>query len=329
MGSRARMETLTLNEILLDSYRRLKYRDSPAAGVVSRFTTFANTRHRRLLSMPGLIGLRDDTITFPTVASQQIYSLPPSIARIKNIFDPSTNQRTLTERSLSWLRNVDPHASQTTGVPEAWIPFSARAVQNQPAAATAIYLQSTSAGDVATVYVEYIRTGGYQASKTVAMTGVNGVQVGTDSDIIAVTKLELASVAVGTVTLQTTAIGGTVLASIAPGSAQGSYLGILLWPTPASVVTMSVDCTRKIPDLVQTYDEPLLPLDFHYLIGTGIRIEEYETMDDDRRNAAGAEWDAGVKKLLDWVENSPSYIVVPGGAPTGWSSLGPNYPAGS
>lgn len=324
------MEALTLNEILLDTYRRLKYKDTPATGVTSRFTTFANQRHRRILSMPGLAQLRDDTINFATVANQQVYSLPPSIARIKQIFDATTNQRLLTKRTLPWLRAVDPRAASTVGNPEAWIPLSTRAVQNQPAAATAMYLQSTSAGDTGTAYVEYIRTGGYQASKTVTLTGVTGAQVGTDSDVIAVTKLELSTVAVGTVTLQTTAIGGTVLASINPGTAQGSYLGILIWPTPGAAITLSVDCTRKIPDLVQTYDEPLLPLDFHYLIGTGIRIDEYESMDDDRRGPAGAEWEAGIKKLFDWVQNDPSTIVVPGGADlTRWSSLGPDYPSGS
>lgn len=321
---------MTLSEILLDTYRRLKFQDVPATGVTSRLTTFANQRHRRLLTTPGIAQLRDDTITFPTVASQQIYSLPPSIGRIKTIYDSTTNQRMLTERSIPWLRAVDPRAALTTGNPEAWIPFSVRAVQNQPAAATALYLQSTSASDTGNVYVEYLRTGGYQASKVVAMTGLTGAQVGTDSDIIAVTKLELATAAVGTVTLQTTAIGGTVLASINPGKAQGNYLGILLWPTPASAVTLSVDCTRNIPELVQTYDEPMLPIDFHYMIGLGIRIDEYEGMDDDRRSAAMSEWESGIKKLINWVTNSPSLVVVPGGSElTRWSSLGPNYPSGT
>lgn len=324
------MEILTLNEILLDCYRRLKYQDTPAAGVTSRFTSFANDRHRRLLSMPGIAQLRDDLITFQTVANQQIYSLPPSIGRIRTIFDQTTNQRLLTERTIPWLRAVDPRSALISGVPEAWIPFSVRAVQNQPAAATAIYLQSTSGSDTGTVYVEYLRTGGYQASKTVVMTGVTGVQVGTDSDIIGVTKLEFSAVVVGTVTLQTTAVGGTVLSSINPGTAHGSYLGILLWPTPSAVITLNVDCTRNIPNLVQTYDEPLLPLDFHYLIATGVRLDEYETLDDDRRSAAGAEWEAGVKKLMDWVSNGPGLVIVPGGAElTRWSSLGPSYPSGT
>lgn len=321
---------MTLNDILLDTYRRLKYQDVPSAGVTSRLTTFANERHRRILSTPGIAELRDDLIQFTTVANQQIYSLPPAIGRIKTIFDQTTNQRLLTERTIPWLRAVDPRAALTVGNPEAWIPFSVRAVQNQPPIAGPIYLQSTNAGDMQSVYVEYMRTGGYQASKVVMMTGVTGVQVGTDTDIIAVTKLELASAAIGTVTLQTQNIGGFVLASINPGTAQGSYLSVLLWPTPGAAITLNVDCTRKIPDLVQTFDEPMLPLDFHYLIGTGIRIDEYEGMDDDRRGAAGAEYDAGIKKLIDWVSNSPGYVIVPGGAElTRWSSLGPNFPAGT
>ena len=320
---------MTLAEILLDTYRRLKYSDTPPTGVTTRFTDFANQRHRRILTTPGISQLRDDLLTFATVASQQIYSLPPAVGKIKTIFDVTSNQRCLTKRTLSWLRTVDPSASAETGTPEAWIPFSVRAVQNQPSAATGIYLDSTAAGDTGNVYVEYIRTGGYQASAVTAMTGVTGVQVGTDTDIIAVTKIQMAAVAVGTVTLQTTAVGGTTLATIQPGAQSASYIGILLWPTPGAVITLSVDCVRRIPQLVQTYDEPMLPLDFHYMIGLGIRIDEYEAMDDDRRGAAGSEWEAGMKKLLDWTCNDASYIVVPGGAGSRISNLGPNYPADS
>lgn len=331
MGPRAWMGVVTFNEILADLYRRLNFDSAPATTVSTRLKAFTNQRHRQILTMPGMEQLRDSPVpmTFASVASQATYALGPNVARIKDIYDGNTNQLKLTERSLQWLRTMDPR-STSTGTPESWIPMSFAQVQTQPSAATGLYVKSTSASDGAstTAYIETTRTGGYRASSSVAMGGVTGTLIGTLTDHIAVEKFYLSVAAVGTVTLETAASGGTVLATIPIGQTMGRYRIIQLWPIPSSVWTYSVDFTREIADMVNATDEPLLPSDFHYLLSLGARIDEYEKMDDDRRVPLLRDWKTGTDALKNFVINNPDYFFVPGGRVSLGSNLGGMYPAG-
>ena len=319
---------MTFNAIELDVFRRLNFQDSPASAVKTRIDGFINQRHRRILAMPGLSRLRDDNLTFASVASQAIYAMGPAVSRIKAIYDATTNQLKLTERTLQWLRTVDPRLNES-GTPEAWIPLSIKQTQKQPSAACDLHVISTSASDGAgvTCFVEYTRTGGYRASTSHALNGLTDVALTSTGDVIEVDKFYLSTNAVGTVTLLD-GLAGNVLATIPIGQEYARYLTIQLWPTPSAVVTYNVDYTREIFDMSNSTDEPLLPPDFHYLLSVGARLDEYEKMNDERLPVAQREWDLGISKLRNYVLNSPDYVIVPGGQPgVAWSTFGPNYPA--
>jgi len=314
---------MTFNEIQLDVYRRLNLTDTPPTRVVNRLNGFINQRHRQLLSMQGIEQLRDDVIPFDTITGQPVYSLPPSVGRIKVMYGPDGEK--LVQRSLDWVRSAFTNTSY--GDPCAYVPLGLRAVQQQPAAETALEVVSTSASDVAHATVEVVRLGGYQDTVTVLMTGTTPVAVGTLTDVVSVSNFQLESEAVGFVTLETA--NSEVLATISPNKTSARYLAIQLAPTPGSVQTIQVDYTRALEDLILPGDVPLLPLDFHYLLSLGARIDEYEHLDDDRRNELHVQWMVGYKRLLNFVCNNPDYIVVPGGGQVEFSSLGPDYPAGS
>lgn len=321
---------MTLNQIEIDIFRRLNFADSPAAAVKSRIDGFINQRHRQLLAMPGMERLRDDNITFATVASTRYYAMGPTVSRVKTIYDGTTNQLKLTERTLQWVRTVDPRNS-ATGTPESWIPISVKQVQTQPAAACDLHVISTSASDGGSVtcYVEYTRTGGYHGAASHVMNGVTDVQLTSTGDVIAVDKFYLSGAAAGTVTLLD-GLAGNTLATIPIGQEYGRYLWLQLWPMPSSVWTYNVDYTREIFDMANATDEPLLPPDFHYLLSVGARIDEYEKQDDTRIAIVQGEWERGLKRLQHYVLNSEDYIIVPGGTSrVAWSNLGSWYPAGS
>ena len=82
----------------------------------TRLGDFLNESHREILSETGMAKLRDDVISFATVASQQRYALPEQgIAKIHRMWE-TTNDHRLVKRSLAWLREVD--ADPPEGVPD-------------------------------------------------------------------------------------------------------------------------------------------------------------------------------------------------------------------
>lgn len=319
---------MNLNAIELDVTRRLNYSDVPPPAVKSRLDGFVNQRHRQILAMPGMQRLRDDSITFASVASQATYAMGPAVSRINTIYDGTTNQLKLEERTIQWLRRVDPRLA-SAGTPEAWIPLSIKQTQAQPAT-TGLWAVSTSASDTQQVFVESVRTGGYgNVSAAVTLTGTSRVQIGTLTDHISVEKFYLSTPAVGAVSLYDAVTSGNLLATIPIGSTYARYLTIQLWPTPSGVVTYTVDYTREIADMVNASDEPLLPPDFHYLLSVGVRLDEYEKLDDDRRQLMQDQWDKGIKRLQHYVINNADYLVIPGESRRPrLSNLGPGFPAG-
>lgn len=319
---------MTLTQILQDLYRRLGYASSPDAGVTTRLTSFVNQTHRQILAKPGMERLRDDTITFASVASQPRYTLPPNVARIKTIHD-RTSLRRLKSLSLDDLRAGDPGLT-SGGTPDFWVSIGYQAVAEQPSAATALYVVSDSASDTTqAVKTETVVTGGYTTSASTTLTGTSRAQVGTLSTHIEVTKFYLDAAAVGNVSLYTASSGGTELARLGIGKTYGRWIGIQLWPTPSAVVTYHVDYTRVIADMSNGTDEPLLPEDFHYLLVDGTLIKEWTKKDDlSRRQAAQKDFDDGMKALRNWVLFPPDFDANAGqGAPEG-SNLGGWFPAG-
>ena len=319
----------TLNELRADVYRRLGFAAFPAAEVTARITAFLNETHRDLLTDPALTYLRDDVITFASVASQQRYALPQAIARINRIWE-TTNDLALREISLGQLRTIDPDPQ--TGTPEAYVPLSYTPVSKQPSDASELFVKSSSANDTTQlVTVEGFITGGYPARATVTLTGTTAVTLNsTITTWIEVTRLFISATAEGTVTLHEDSGAGTELARIAIGQTQARYFTVLLWPTPAAVVTYSVDYTREITDMEDGGDEPLLPPDFHRLIAVGARKKEYEFQDDTRLMVAVKEYDDGLSQLRRWLHERDSRRIVPGMPPSrGRSNLGAWFPAGT
>jgi len=322
---------MTLAQILQDLYRRTGYANPPGdTAITTRYTAFVNQVQRKILTTPGFGRLRDDTITFSSVANQAVYALPPAVAKIQHIAD-RTNTRPLDERSLTWLRSVDAGLTQIGGPSSAYVPRGIQQVAVQPTDASELFIKSTAAGDTGTAYLEGFRTGGYPITLSKVMTGVTAVSFSaTIADLIEVTKLYLGTAAVGSVTLHEDSGAGTELARIPIGQLFARYQAIQLWPTPGSVVVYHVDYVRTIPDLIIPTDEPLVPEDFHDLLIEGALLKEWTKKDDlSRRQEAKQNYDDRLIDLRHWLLTNPDTTASLRPIHRGWSSLGPMYPNGS
>lgn len=320
---------MNYTQILQELYRRTGYSTTPAVEITARLSSFVAITQRQILTAKGLEKLRDDTITFASVANQAVYALPPAVAKIQHIQD-RLNFRHLAEMSLTWLRTVDPGLMSVGGPSDVYVPRGYQPVSVQPSNASEIFVKSTAAGDVFMAYLEGIRTGGYPVSLSKQMTGVTAVSLGsTFTDILEVTKFYLSQAAIGTVTLLEDSGVGTELARIPIGQTFGRYLAIQLWPTPTSAITYHVDYTRVIPDFVNGTDEPLVPEDFHWLLVEGALIKEWGKKDDTRTRDARADFRTGVNDLRAWVNSNQDTTASLRRVPRAYSQLGPSYPSGS
>ena len=105
------------------------------------------------------------------------------------------------------------------------------------------------------------------------------------------------------------------------------YSTFLLYPTPAAAITYTCDVQWGIGDMSNPLDEPLLPLDFHYLLAIGARLDEYEHTDDSRRRIAEVEWDRGYKALQTRLLINPAeHVNLNGMNVRGRSTLGSWFP---
>jgi hypothetical protein len=320
---------MTLATLQADLYRRVGLATAPATSETTRLTAFLNETHREILSTPGLESLIDDTVTFASVSAQSLYALPPSVDGIEAITD-RTSMVPIPPRSLAWLRSEDPGLT-ASGTPTVYIPRGLQAVAVQPTAAAEIFIKSTAAGDTGTAFIEGFRTGGYPITTSKVMTGVTAVSFSaTLTDVIEITKVYLSAAAVGTVTLHSVSGVGTELARIAIGQTYTRYQGIQLWPTPSAAITYHVDYQRPITDLVNAFDEPLLPEKFHRLLALGARAKEWDSRNDDRAIAAQRDFDRGLATLVFTVTRAA--VGTPnlrGSRRAGLSTLGSWYPSGS
>jgi hypothetical protein len=318
---------MTLASILSGCYERLGYAPSPATAVVTRLTDHANEVHRALLSLPGMEMLRDDTTPVTSVANAPRIGLPLNVARIKRIVD-RTNNTLLRETTMTELARRDPGLT-STGNPWAFARSGFQAVQAQPAAATGVWAVSSSASDTSgpTVSLTAIRTGGFLHQPSAqALTGTSRVQVGGQTDYIEIDKFALSAACVGDVSLYDAVTVGNLLAVIPKGQTNARYLGIHWFPVPATALTYYVDYTRTTPDLTTT-DEPLLPQDFHDLIGIGIRMKDYEYRGDARFQAAAGEYIARTQQFRDFVQTDGAFLLSLRKKPQRWSQFGGQYPA--
>lgn len=324
------MFTMTLSDLEADLYRRFNYAASPAAAITTRLRALLNETQNEILSEPGMGSLLNGSLTFASVADTVQYSLPQAAARVKTIYE-ITNDRKLERRSLEWYRTLYPDVAAQTGTPAYFVDLGLTSIATQPAAATELFADSTAAGDTGTAYIEGWRTSGYFNSNNVVMTGVTGVSFDTAiTDWVFLTKFFVSAAAVGSITLQTTAAGGTVLATIPIGQTYARYRRIALVPTPSAAVTYTIDFEWDPQNMSIANDEPLLPPRFHRLLGLGARMKEYEKKDDTRYIEAAADYQRGLDKLRFFMYTQAAAGANLRGQPRkGFSRLGAQYPAGS
>lgn len=321
---------MTLGDLEADLYRRLGYAASPASEITTRLRSFLNQAQRDVLSEPGMDVLLNGTASFASVASTPQYALPPSVARIKKIFE-TTNDRALLGLSQDAYRTFDPDTTSNTGTPTHWVDLGWSGVAKQPSDASEIFVDSTSASDTNTAYIEGYRTGGYFVSLSVTMTGTTAVSLGAAyTDLIEITKFYLSAAAVGTVTLHEDASGGTELARIPIGQTFARYKRIALWPCPAAVVTYSVDYERDLPDMANAKDEPVLPVRFHPILIEGALTREMTKKDDSRYQTAAREYTRMLNNLKYFLYTHADHRPVMGQRSLSRPSrLGPQFPSGS
>lgn len=324
---------MTLSELLAAVYDERQYNGTPASAITTRITRYLNEGLRTLFSEPGLSRLADSDapLTVASVASRARYVVPEAVALITGISE-RTNDYALQAMSLDQYRHLEPDPASNTGTPTHYVPIGRVAVALQPADASEIFVDSTSASDTGTAYLEGITSGGYVRTASVTMTGTTAVSLSAAiTDWIEITDFYISANAVGTVTLHEDASGGTELARITIGQKRPRYYGFYLWPTPAAVVSYLVDYRRELADLAVSADEPPLPPDYHRL------LVDYAIWRDadlhgaiERAVSAKARYDTGVRRLkfaTQWVEDEQP--VMGRGRRVGHSRLGPYFPADS
>jgi hypothetical protein len=137
---------------------------------------------------------------------------------------------------------------------------------------------------------------------------------------------------VGYISLYDAATLGNELARIPVGRNQSRYFTLYLYPTPSAVLTYTLEGEKQVQDLSANNDEPLWPEDFHWLLSSCARYDEY-LKNKDRQIAQSIllnEIEPGLKDMLAFVSNSGDRVVVPGTADQRriGSNLGSYYPSG-
>ena len=321
---------MTLGTILSDLYRRLNFPSSPASATTTRLTAFVNEGLQELYSLPGMatwVARHQPALTFASIASTPVVTLPPGISRVEAIRD-TTNDWTLAMLSRDEYQRREPDPSSITGTPSHWVPMGFSAVAKQPADASLLFIKSTAAGDTTqTVRIEGIRTGGYPTSASATLTGTTAAGIGSFGDFIQVTKFYLSAVGVGAITLHEDSGAGTELAQIPIGETFSRYEQIALWPTPSAAITYTVDAERDYVDMSQSNDEPLFPRRFHRLLVDYALWKEHDKTDDSRAKDAQSRWLKGVSDLRYFLTCPPDFLPVSGRvSSSGPSRLGSWYP---
>jgi hypothetical protein len=215
---------------------------------------------------------------------------------------------------LEHYRRADPDPTVTSGMPVAWVPIGRMGVARQLSEAAEAVVDSTSALDVQTAYVE----------------GVVAINIDIDvADFVEIRDFYLSKPAAGTVTLHQELEGGTELARIRPGETRADYYGFYLWPTPASAITYFVDARIRTTSLVNGGDAPPWDEDFHDLLVDYAVMRHFEKDTDDTRFIqAKSRYERRLGQLKYFTQSLPGELpVMGGGTPIGHSRLGPWFPA--
>lgn len=316
---------MTLTSALADLYRRLGFSSSPDAVVTTRLTSHLNEAQQDVLAKIGGRRLVHGTVPFASVANQAEYGLPPSIARVLSIRDTANNRR-LDSIPESTYRIMLPSTSSATGTPYAYAALGRGPMVQAIATAGTLFVISTSAGDVQTLYYEVVDTTGLVITGSVSVNGITGVQLGTSATIAEIRDVYLSSVAVGTVTIRQTSGAGTIIGTIGIGKTRTVYERIALITTPSGALTYAVDYEWDATDLVNATDEFPVPVRFGSAVKARALCYEYLSNGDANRYAmTDREYQRSLGELNHYLVSGPDQLIVPGGntrspsiLPGGW-----------
>lgn len=318
---------MTLSDIQTNIYDRMGYGNPPSdTATVRRILGLINETELEIIRKRGMDKIRRRILPFSTVDGSPECVLPRAASRIYGIYDRS-NQRPLSERGFTEIQNYDPGLTHSSANPEAFaiVNYSA-SFARQPSDSSQLLIKSSAAGDTTqTAYIEVIDSNGELKTASVTLTGTTAVNLG-PSDSINIVDLYLSAVAVGTVTLHEDTGAGTELARIGIGRTRANYTQLYIYPTPTAASTLYADVDIAWVPMANANDEPSIPADFHYLIGIGARIKEYEKKEKMaiRKSVIIEEWNPGMSELR--LEMHRRGIET---QERRWSQLGGYYPVGS
>lgn len=103
---------------------------------------------------------------------------------------------------------------------------------------------------------------------------------------------------------------------------------IRLWPIPSSIITITIDADASVTELDDDADLPLVPEDFHYLVSTGVRVNEAQrTGDYQAVQYLQNEMAQGMSRLRHYMVSRRRNVKNPGKVQyPGHSRLGGWYP---
>jgi len=190
--------------------------------------------------------------TLTTEASIAEYALPYDIERILYIGIESLRYAL---KELDWVDLREAELLGVTGRPEAYALGGLAGVTRQPATASQISIVSSSDSDTSqTVTIIGVVSGTVQ-TETVTLSGISTkTTTASFSRIIRVAKNAETA---GIVTLSA---GVDTLLMLAPAQLTVDYKLIRLYPTPSSVYTITYDYRRRVQNLTEDRDVPLLPV---------------------------------------------------------------------
>lgn len=327
---------MNLGEIRESIYDHIGAKTNPDSAVIRMVDRWINNTHREILGKKGFSRCRKAILPAVCVANSPLMTLPQAATAISIIVD-RTNNRNLIPISLQDVRYRDPGLVFTGSIPDSYaiINFSS-AVAAEPSQPLSLFITSDSASDGAGLVatVEGITSGGYYQVSRIALNGVTGVNVDTSITQWAhVTKFRISGQASGNVKLREGSVAGTELACIPPGRSFPRYTQVHLSPTPSTAITYYCDLMLHVEDMVDPYDEPLIPEDYHWLLECGAMKRNYVKKDKPALwKIEQANWATGMADLKEHLATKGGVSVSGQRANQGgrqFSQLGPNYPAGS
>lgn len=317
---------MMLSEMLTAIGDRLDYEDSPPTAVTRRLTGFINSTQRQILREKGMSALRRRVVPFVTVAGDPYAVLPTAMTQVLLMVD-RTNDRRIIPKDLTWIWERDPGLT-LSGPPDVFavLNYASAVIADPLSTGEAVEAVSSSGADITqTLYVQGITATGAQRSGTIALNGAVPSALPGINNWVQITRWWLSGNSAGTVTLSSAS--GIELGSVVPRTLTPRYTRVQLNPTPTAVQTLYAFGFVEVPDIVETSDQSLIPVDFVDVLIEGALEKEY--LKREKPALAGACRGEKLKILALLRSYLQSPQAAKGENANGFSALGPWFPAGS